>query len=48
MSIEEIKKFNKLYGAELDKINKGDAFSGDPLNPENLGLNVNEDVTQDF
>ena len=48
MSVDEINKFKKLYGAEIDKINQGNAFSGDPLNPENLGLNVDEDVNQDF
>lgn len=38
MSLREIEKFNKLYNAEMDKANKNDAFSGDPLKPEGLGI----------
>ena len=48
MSVDEIEKFKKLYGAEIDKINQGNAFSGDPLNPENLGISLDENFDQEI
>lgn len=45
MSLSEIEKFKKLYSAEVDRANKNDAFSGDPLNPEGLGINFNDDTS---
>ncbi len=38
MSLKEIEKFKALYNSAVDKAIKADAFSGDPLNPESLGI----------
>ncbi len=42
MSLKEIDKFKKLLQAELDRANKNEAFSGDPLDPIGLGINLED------
>lgn len=46
MSIKEIEKFKKLFNSELKRLEKNNAFSGDPLSPEGLGLTPVEEATQ--
>lgn len=46
MSLSEIEKFKKLFQKEIDKANKSDAFLGDPLSPEGLGIDIHGDSHQ--
>lgn len=40
MSTDVIDQFKKLYDEQEKRARATDAFSGDPLNPDNLGLTV--------